>query len=335
MNALPLHDVAPGRVLLTGATGFVGCAAHPALVAAGWDVRCMTRDADRARARAPGRAWVTGDVSDEDSTARALAGCDAALYLVHGMATGGESFHAREVAQAERFARAAASAGVKRVVYLGGVAPAGPHASEHLRSRLDVGAVLRAGAVPAVELRASMIVGHGSLSWVIVRDLAARLPVMVLQRWLTSRTEPVAIDDVVAALVGALSMPLAASACFDLPGPEALSGREILEHTAKILGLRHPRMLEVPFLTPKLSSWWVRLVTRADWSIAREIVLGLTDDLLARDERFWSLIGHSARLSFDEAARRALAAEQRDGPIAGPWGALERALAPAARGRAP
>jgi uncharacterized protein YbjT (DUF2867 family) len=201
----------------------------------------------------------------------------------------------------------------------------------HLRSRVEVGEVLRAGTVPTLELRASMIIGRGSLSWVIVRDLAARLPVMVLPRWLTSRTEPVAIDDVVAALVGALSVPLAASACFDVPGPEALSGREILDRTASVLGLHRPRMIEVPFLTPRLSSWWVRLVTRADWSVAREIVVGLTHDLLARDDRFWAAIDRGPRIGFDEAARRAVLDEQQDGPVTGAWGAVERTLSRFAR----
>ena len=132
--------------------------------------------------------------------------------------------------------RAAAAAGVERIVYLGGVAPGGP-GSDHLRSRLDVGEALRSGPVKTVELRASMIVGHGSLSWLIVRDLAARLPVMILPRWLKSRTEPVAIDDAVVALVRALDMPLEASSWFDVPGPEMLSGKEILQATARARGL--------------------------------------------------------------------------------------------------
>ena len=317
----------PSRpVLLTGATGFVGRAVYPVLVASGRAVRSMTRDALKAAERWPGRAWVSADVSDEASTARALEGCDAAFYLVHGMAAGGADFRRREVEQATQFARAAERAGVRRVVYLGGVAA--PHGgSEHLRSRKEVGEALRSAHVTTVELRASMIIGHGSLSWLIVRDLAARLPVMVLPRWLKSRTQPVAIDDVVAALVGALEAPLDESAWFDVPGPDVLSGREILERTAAILGVRRPLMVEVPLLTPRLSSHWVRLVTRADWTVAREVVIGLTDDLLARDDRFWTLIGQPGPLGFDEAARRAIAAERSAGPVRGAWGAVERALA--------
>ena len=257
---------------------------------------------------------------------RALEGCDAAFYLVHSIGQG-RDFRRREVETARRFAETARRAGARRFVYLGGVAPSG-RASEHLRSRLEVGEALRAGRVPTVELRASMIIGHGSLSWMIVRDLAARLPVMVLPRWLRSRTEPVAIDDVVAALVGALDVPLETSAWFDIPGPDVLSGEQILVETARAMGLRAPLRVSVPLLTPELSSHWIRFVTRARWSVAHELVLGLEGDLLSHDDRFWRLIGQKRRLPFREAARRALEAERREAqPMTGAWAAVERALA--------
>lgn len=307
-----------GAVLLTGATGFVGRNLWPALVAAGHAVRGLSRQPERARARFPDRAFVAGDVSDGsdaggEAMVRALDGCSAALYLVHGMAEGHGDYRRSEVDAARRFAEAAARAGLERIVYLGGVAPAG-EPSEHLRSRLEVGEVLRAGAVPTVELRSSMIIGHGSVSWLMVRDLAARLPFMVLPRWMSSRTEPVALDDVITALVRALSLPLpdGRSACFDLPGPQVLSGRETLERTARALRLPRPLMIPVPLLSPRLSSHWVRLVTRAEWSVARELVLGLERDLLARSDEFWRLVGHPERVPFDEAAARALDEEARD-----------------------
>ncbi len=282
----------------------------------------MTRDAARAAKREPTLEWVQGDVADAASCARALDGCKAALYLVHGIGEGPD-YHRREVTAATTFSKVAAAAGVERIVYLGGVAPMGA-GSDHLRSRLDVGEALRAGSVETIELRASMIVGHGSLSWLIVRDLAARLPFMILPRWLKSRTQPVAIDDVVTALVRALDFPLAASAWFDIPGPAALSGKEILEETARVMGLRHPPMVEVPLLSPRLSSLWVRFVTRAEWSVAREVVIGLEEDLLAHDDRFWELIGHPHRLSFAEAAKLALDDERSDSRVRGTWGAIER-----------
>jgi uncharacterized protein YbjT (DUF2867 family) len=269
---------------------------------------------------------VAGDIGDEAACAHALGGCDAAFYLVHSIGEG-RDFRRREVQAARRFAEAAGRAGLRRLVYLGGVAPAG-RASEHLRSRLEVGEALRAGPVITVELRASMIIGFGSLSWLIVRDLAARLPVMVLPRWLRSRTEPVAIDDVVTALVGALDLPLEASAWFDIPGPNVLTGEQILVEAARLMGLRPPLRVSVPVLTPELSSHWIRFVTRARWSVAHELVLGLGSDLLSHDDRFWRLIGHERRLPFREAARHALEAERRAAqPMTGAWAAVERALA--------
>src|SRR3954454_16482389 len=193
------------RILLTGATGFVGRAVAKRLVAAGWYVRCLTRQ-HPAQRDSPSVEWMQGDLSRADDCARCLDGCEAAIYLVHSLGEGA-NLQQREVASAAGFATAAARAGVGRILYLGGIAPAGG-ASEHLRSRLAVGETLRNGSVPAIELRASMIIGQGSLSWVIVRDLAARLPVMILPSWLRSRTQPVAIDDVVIALVAAAGMPV-------------------------------------------------------------------------------------------------------------------------------
>jgi uncharacterized protein YbjT (DUF2867 family) len=316
------RDQGGRRVLLTGASGFVGRALQPVLAASGWNVRCMTRDARKARARWPELDWVEGDVSDQAACLRALGRCEAAIYLVHGMAEGPD-YYAREVAAAQTFARAAATTGLGRMIYLGAVAPKGEQASLHLRSRREVGEVLRSGPVPTIELRASMIVGAGSASWQIVRDLAARLPIMFLPRWLRSRTEPIAIEDVCLALVRALDLPIKGSAWFDLPGPEVLSGKQILELTARALHVGRPVMIDVPLLTPHLSSLWVRFVTRADWSVAREIVVGLDRDLLASDDRFWNAIGHSQRLAFEEAARRAIAAEPEP-QARGVWGVIER-----------
>lgn len=265
--------------------------------------------------------WATGDANDPQAIRRAMDGCQAALFLVHQMGSGAD-FHAREVAAARIFADAAGASGLRRVVYLGGMIPRG-QASEHLQSRREVGEALRAGPVPCVELRASMIVGEGSLSWLIVRDLAARLPVMVLPAWLRSRTQPVAIDDVVVALVAALDLPLEASAIFDLPGPETMSGREILDRTAQVMRLHPAWRVEVPFLSPRLSSLWVRFVTRARWAVARQVVVGLGHDLLSDGQPLWPVVGHQRLLSFDEAARQALGVEAQH-PPAGAWVAIER-----------
>ena len=331
-RGMEVYNQQPQRVLLTGATGFVGSHLWPALVRAGHDVRCLTRRPERAQQQWPDRTWVAGDVGDEGAMTRALEGCAAAYYLVHGMAEHAADFRKLECETAERFARAAHRAGVGRIVYLGGFEPQG-QPTEHLKSRLEVGEILRAGVVPAVELRASMIIGHGSLSWLMVRDLAARLPMMVLPRWLKSRTQPVAVDDVVRALVAALTLDATGSDWFDLPGPDTMTGREVLERTALAMGRPKPGMVQVPVLSPWLSSHWIRFVTRAEWSVAREIVIGMAHDFLARDDRFWQMAGIQP-LPFDEAARRALAAEPVDEVLPGFWGGVERLLARRDRPRA-
>jgi uncharacterized protein YbjT (DUF2867 family) len=295
------------QLLLTGATGFIGQNLYPALVKAGHHVRCLTRNPAPSRSRWPDRDWVGGDVGEPKGLARAMERCATAYYLVHGMASARPGWADEELRWAEDFADAARQAGVGRVIYLGGVAPRG-EPSEHLRSRLETGEVLRAGSVPCLELRAGMIIGTGSASWTIVRDLAARLPGMVLPAWLAHRSEPVAVDDVVAALVAGARLELPSSSWWDLPGPEPLSGKEILLRVAAVMG-RKPLLLDIPLVTPRLSSHWIRLVTRADFRLARELVEGLTSDLLATRTGYWTLAGLPAPVSLEEAARRAFAAE--------------------------
>ena len=249
--------------LLTGATGFVGSALYPALSRV-CRVRCASRDPRRARVRHPDREWVELNVEREETLRPALEGVDTTYYLVHGMAggKGAGDYEKREERSASVFAKAAEQAGVRRIIYLGGVAPSGKP-SKHLRSRMRTGTILRGGRVPAVELRAGMIVGAGSESWHIVRDLSMRLPAMVLPAWLRHRSQPVAIDDVIAALVHARTIPDDACGCYALPGPEELSGRELLERVAELRGLR-PWTMSVPFVNPRLSSYWIKWVTRAD-----------------------------------------------------------------------
>jgi uncharacterized protein YbjT (DUF2867 family) len=296
------------RVLLTGATGFVGKRLYPALARAGYDVTCSSRDAERWAERKPDRRWVQLDLHDAASVERALAEQDAVIYLVHSMGQAGD-FEEKERRAAELLRDAAARAGVTRIVYLGGVAPSG-RASKHLRSRLGTGEVLRAGAAPTIELRAGMIIGAGGASWQMVRDLSARLPFMILPSWLQNHSQPVAIDDVVRALVRAVELPDDVRGVFDLPGPETLTGEEILERIAGLLGVR-PLTLRVPVLSPRLSSYWLKLVTRADFGIAQELVEGLTSDLVAPDAGFWRFLDDDSRTPFDVAARAALAEEEQ------------------------
>lgn len=319
MPSAPTHR----RVLVTGATGFVGKALVPALVAAGYDVRATTRDVARAIPMAHVE-WVQCDVSQRVDVERALADVDAVFFLVHAMGDGAHDYVERERRGALELRDAAARAGVKRIVYLGGVAPAA-EPSEHLKSRLAVGEVLRAGSVPAIELRASMIIGKGSASWQIVRDLALRLPAMLLPSWTASRTCPVAIGDVVVALVRALEVPLPSNAWYDIPGPDTVSGRQILSTIAALRGRRVPGF-PVPFLSVSLSSWWLKLVTRADFSLARELVLGFKGDLLPQDDRYWAEIRYTPEWTFEAAAREALADEAVDASLRGAAGRLEEAI---------
>lgn len=293
-----------GTALVTGGSGFIGRALIPALRARGFSVVATSR---RPRASVDGVVWRTCDLLETASLSEAFDGARVAYYLVHSMGGAAANFRELERQTAEAFVATAAKAGVQRIVYLGGPAPPGVP-SEHLRSRLEVGEILRAGPVPVVELRASMVIGNGSASWQIVRDLAVRLPVMVLPKWLASRTRPVALQDVVEALVSAADLPLAQSEWFDLPGPEVMNGQQILERIAALRGRRF-LALKVPFLSPQLSALWLRLITRTDFALARELVLGLQEDLLPKDERFWSLIDHTQLMSFDAAARYALASE--------------------------
>ncbi len=295
-----------GTALVTGATGFIGRALVPALVSQGFRVAATSRKpvADTGSSKVD---WRVCDLLEPESLVSACSGARVAYYLVHSMGGGASNYRELEQRAARLFVAAAANAGVKRIVYLGGPAPLGTP-SEHLRSRLEVGEILRAGPVPVVELRASMVIGCGSASWQIVRDLAVRLPVMVLPKWLGSRTRPVALCDVVDALIAAADLPIDSSTWFDVPGPEVMSGQQILERIAALRGRRF-LAVKVPFLTPKLSALWLRLITRTDFALARELVLGMQEDLLPKDERFWKLAGHPQLTSFDDAARQALASE--------------------------
>jgi uncharacterized protein YbjT (DUF2867 family) len=305
--------------LVLGASGFVGRSLVPALVEDGEEVRAASRHGKgKGGEGAPSPqdrvAPVVCDVRKPETLAPALRGVQTVYYLVHSMGSGDRGDYRRvERSSAENLAAAAEAAGCERIVYLGGVAPRGKP-SKHLASRLGVGEVLRAGRVPAIELRAAMIIGNGSASWQVVRDLGMRLPVMLLPRWLESRSRPVAVRDVVAALVAARRVPLERSAWFDIPGPQVMTARGMLEHVAWLRGQRVP-MVPVPVLTPRLSAMWLKLVTGADYAVARELVMGLKEDLLPEGDRFWDLIGHRSLMTFDEAAREALASEKAP-PIA-------------------
>jgi uncharacterized protein YbjT (DUF2867 family) len=298
-----LRELAQKRILLTGASGFVGRHLFHTLRAAGCDVRCVSRNLERARHAHPDRDWVRLDMDDPASVTSALEGCHAAYYLIHGMSDGTD-YEEREARSAERFATAAQRAGLQRIVYLGGVQPAGPP-SRHLRSRLQTGNILRQGTVSTVELRAAMVIGKGGSSWEIVRDLSVRLPVMVLPKWLQNRSQPIAIADVVFALFAALALPDTMAGAYDLPGPESISHRDLLRRVATVYRHMPPMMIDLPVLTPTLSSYWIALVTRADGKLAQELVQGLTSDLLAAGAGLWQHFPKYRRTPLDQAIRHA------------------------------
>ncbi|MBA3461716.1 MAG: NAD(P)H-binding protein [Deltaproteobacteria bacterium] len=290
--------------LVLGASGFVGRALVRSLTGTGETVRAASRTPRE------GDQWVTVDLEAPETLAPALENVDYVYYLVHSMGSGAGDFRATERQCAAALAHAAANAGVRRIIYLGGVAPRG-EPSEHLASRLEVGQILRAGSVPTIELRASMIIGTGSASWQILRDLAVRLPIMLLPRWLESKSCPIALADAITALRDARTVSMATTSdWFDIPGNEVLSFREMLELVAALDHRRIPA-IRVPVLTPRLSALWLRLVTRTDYSLARELVLGLGSDLLPESREYWNLTGHPPVFSFRQAAEEALTSEPK------------------------
>jgi uncharacterized protein YbjT (DUF2867 family) len=272
---------APDLIALTGATGYVGGRLLERLERLGRPVRCLTRDPRRLAGRVgAGTGVVTADVLDTDALTQALQSVGTAYYLVHSMGSAG-SFADIDRRAAASFATAAARAGVVRIVYLGGLGHA-QALSDHLASRHEVGAILRSGPVETVELRASVIIGSGSLSFEMVRALVDRLPVMVTPRWVSTPAQPIAIEDVLDYLVAAADLPAGASRTYEIGGADVVTYRELMHEYAAQRGLRR-YMIPVPFLTPRLSGLWLSLVTPLYARVGRKLVDGVQNATVVRD----------------------------------------------------
>jgi uncharacterized protein YbjT (DUF2867 family) len=299
----PAGSLAPAsRIVIAGASGYVGQLLAHHLAGAGHQVIALGRDPESL----PGGdriSPVTVDVADPGSTADAVAGADAAYYLVHAMA-GGTGFEARDRQLAEAFGRAALSAGVGRIVYLGALGRG--DLSAHLVSRQQVGAVLAASGVPVVELRAAIILGAGSISYEMLRSLTERLPVMVCPRWITTRLQPLAESDLLEYLTGALAVP---PGVYEIGTPDVTDYGAMMRCYAGERGLRPRRILTVPFVTPSLSARWVDLVSPFDRRISHALIESLVNEVLVTDpERTFAAFGITP-LPVREAVRRAIVDE--------------------------
>ena len=296
---------------MTGAGGFIGRRLVRDLLQRGYQVRCM----DRRLARHPaGAEQVLADLLQPATLTAALAGVDTAYYLVHSMGQGKGDFADQDRHAARNFVVAAEAAGVKRVIYLGGLGETGDNLSHHLASRLEVARILQAGTFSTTFLRAAVIIGYGGVSYEMVHSLVRRLPVMITPRWVSTRNQPIAVADVIAYLAGCLEEPATAGQTFDIGGPDVLTYKEMMERFARIEG-RRIWILPVPVLTPKLSSYWVGLVTPVKSSIAIALIEGLKNEVVCRDNRIRELLPIPLT-PFDDAIRTALAEQQQSGESA-------------------
>ncbi|MFF1450399.1 SDR family oxidoreductase [Streptomyces sp. NPDC058274] len=328
-----MNDTAPTRddetgpglhCLVTGATGYIGGRLVPELLDAGHRVRCLARSPAKLRDYPwAGRTEIVrGDVTDSASVAEAMRGVDVAYYLVHALGTG-KGFEETDRTAARIFGEQARTAGVRRIVYLGGLTPEGvpeDQLSPHLRSRAEVGRILLGSGVPTTVLRAAVIIGSGSASFEMLRYLTERLPVMVTPSWVHTRIQPMAVRDVLRTLVGSARMPAHVSRAFDIGGPEVLTYRDMMRRYADIAGLPHRLIVPVPVLTPRLSSHWVGLVTPVPRSIARPLTESLRHEVVCHEHDIARYVpdppGRPA--GFDEAVSLALQ-RVRDAQVSTRW----------------
>lgn len=314
-----ISDHRPSTILVTGATGYIGGRLVPLLIERGFKVRCLVRDRSRIEGRGwPGIEAVTGDALRYETLVPAMKEVQAAYYLIHSMAAGESKFEEQDRLAAENFGRAAREAGIERIIYLGGLGSEADSLSSHLKSRQEIGQILAQSGVPVTEFRAGVIVGSGSLSFELVRYLTERIPVMICPKWVKTLAQPIAVRDVLRYLTDCLQIPESKGRILEIGGADVVSYGDMMLIYARLRRLKR-WLIDVPVLTPRLSSYWINLVTPIPATIARPLVQGLKNEVVCRE--------HSARrlfeftpLSYEEAVKLALQREE-SGQVETIWSA--------------